>query len=163
MIFLGVDPGLSGALAFWHPATRMLDVFDMPTLELGKKRIDGYELARILDTKTGDMVAPKLCIIEQVAARPGAGVSGMFNFGRSFGLAEGVISAQFWPLEYAMPHVWKRVMACPKEKDGARARASQLMPEHHAQWALKKHDGRAEAALLALYAERLHRERGMAK
>lgn len=163
MIFLGVDPGLSGALAFWHPETRGLDVFDMPVLELGKKRIDGYELARLVDTKCGDIRAPRLCLLEQVGARPGAGVSGMFNFGRSFGLVEGVISAQFWPLEFAMPHVWKRVMSCPKEKDGARARASQLLPEHTSHWALKKWDGRAEAALLALYAERLHRERGMAK
>lgn len=155
MIFLGIDPGLNGALAFYQPETRTLDVLDMPTLSLGKRRIDGYELARILDDRT----APRLAMIEQVGARPGAGVSGMFNFGRSFGLAEGVVCAQFWPLEYAPPHVWKREMACPKEKDGARARASQLLPEHAHNWARCKDDGRAEATLLALYAERTHRSR----
>ncbi len=155
MIFLGIDPGLNGALAFWQPATRTLEIHDMPTLELGKRRVDGYELARLLD----DHAAPRLCLLEQVGARPGAGVSGMFNFGRSFGLVEGVVSAQFWPLEFVMPHVWKREMACPKEKDGARARASQLVPEQAHFWARKKDDGRAEAALLALYAERVHSNR----
>jgi hypothetical protein len=39
----------------------------------------------------------------------------------------------------------------PAEKDGARARASQLLPQHAGHWPLKKHDGRAEAALIALY------------
>lgn len=154
MIFLGIDPGIAGALAFYEDG--VLEVRDMPTLKLGgKSRVDAYALAQMLD----GMLAPKLCVMEQVAARPGAGVSGMFNFGRSFGVVEGVIAAQFWSLDFVMPHVWKRDMHCPKDKDGARARASQLFPKHVGQWPLKKHDGRAEAALLALYAEKrfLHR------
>jgi hypothetical protein len=42
----------------------------------------------------------------------------------------------------------------PKAKDGARARASQLLPAGVQLWPLVKHDGRAEAALLALYGVR---------
>lgn len=157
MIFLGIDPGVSGALAFYEDGA--LEVRDMPTLKLGgKSRVDAYALAQILDAKA---ILPSLCIMEQVAARPGAGVSGMFNFGRSFGVVEGVVSAQFWPLEFVMPHVWKREMQCPKDKDGARARASQLLPTHAHNWLLKKHDGRAEASLLALYAERRFRFRAV--
>jgi hypothetical protein len=43
----------------------------------------------------------------------------------------------------------------PAEKDGARARASQLIPAGASWWPLVKHDGRAEAALIALYGSRL--------
>ena len=52
---------------------------------------------------------------------------------------------------------WKRALGVQKSKDAARARASQLLPAAAAQWGLRKHDGRAEAALLALYgARQLH-------
>jgi hypothetical protein len=46
------------------------------------------------------------------------------------------------------------VVGAPAGKDGARARASQLIPSAAHHWPLKKHDGRAEAALLAFYASR---------
>lgn len=158
MIYIGVDPGLSGAIATWQPDIDALTVIDMPTLLLGSKRsIDAYQLAQVFDAWN----APTLAVMEQVAARPGAGVSGMFNFGRSSGIVEGLICAQFWPLDFVMPHVWKRIMECPKDKDGARARASRLLPKHAHNWPLKKHDGRAEAALLALYAERRFRSRAV--
>jgi len=85
----------------------------------------------------------------------------MFNFGRATGILEGLIIAQFWPLESVMRHHWKREMRCPKDKDGARARASQLLPKHAHNWPLKKHDGRAEAALIALYAERRFQHRAV--
>ena len=52
------------------------------------------------------------------------------------------------------PRRWKRALHVPKAKDAARARASQLLPEAAHQWRLRKHDGRAEAALLALYGAR---------
>lgn len=156
MIFLGIDPGLDGALAFWTETS--LEVIDMPTLAIGgKRRVDSYQLAQILDKRA----APRLALMEQVAARPGAGVSGMFNFGRSAGIVEGIVCAQFWPLEFVMPHVWKRDMRCPKDKDGARDRASQLLPTSTHIWPLKKHDGRAEAALIALYAERRFRSQAV--
>jgi hypothetical protein len=45
-------------------------------------------------------------------------------------------------------------MGVTKSKDGCRARASQLLPEAADQWPLRRHDGRAEAALIALYGAR---------
>jgi hypothetical protein len=43
-----------------------------------------------------------------------------------------------------------QALGVPKAKDGARAMASKLFPAVATQWHLKKHDGRAEAALIAL-------------
>jgi hypothetical protein len=42
-------------------------------------------------------------------------------------------------------------MGVSRSNDGCRARASQLLPGSADQWRLRRHDGRAEAALIALY------------
>ena len=52
------------------------------------------------------------------------------------------------------PQRWKRELGVPAGKDGARARASQLLPQAAGQWPLKKHDGRAEAALISVFGSR---------
>ena len=52
------------------------------------------------------------------------------------------------------PQVWKRRFNLTSDKDASRARASELLPAHAHLWPLKEHDGRAEAALLALYGAR---------
>ena len=46
-------------------------------------------------------------------------------------------------------------MAIPKAKDGARARASELLPSYSHLWQRVKDDGRAEAALIALWGARM--------
>ena len=47
---------------------------------------------------------------------------------------------------------WQKAHKVPKGKDGSRLRASELMPRYAELWRLKKHDGRSDAALIALYA-----------
>jgi hypothetical protein len=46
---------------------------------------------------------------------------------------------------------WKKAMQCPKDKDAARSRASQLLPQYAHCWQLKRQDGIAESSLLAFY------------
>jgi crossover junction endodeoxyribonuclease RuvC len=89
--------------------------------------------------------------LEAIGAMPGQGVSGVFAFGKCYGVILGVIAARSIPVSLVPPVRWKRALVVPKAKDGARARASQLLPEAAHQWRLKKHDGRAEAALIALF------------
>lgn len=169
MIFLGCDPGLSGAVAEWWPEQRVLQVHDMPTLRVkagsNKRTLDAYELARIVDGLAQSQARHhfRLAVIEQAGARPGEGTASAHTNGRNWGVAYGVLCAQFIPVEIVAPHVWKRGMCCPKAKDGARARAKQLLPQHAHLFARVKDDGRAEAALLALYAELVWRKREMAQ
>jgi crossover junction endodeoxyribonuclease RuvC len=85
---------------------------------------------------------------------PGQGVSGVFAFGKAYGIILGVIAGHSIPLTLVPPVRWKRQMGVTKSKDGCRARASQLLPAAAHQWPLRKHDGRAEAALIALYGAR---------
>jgi len=141
---LGIDVGMSGALAFYDRDE--LIIFDMPVSERNKtKRMDCHRIAAIIKEQK-----PDHAYIEQVNAF-GMGASSAYNFGWSCGSIEGILATLNIPFSYVTPMVWKKAMECPKDKDAARFRASQLMPLFSHNWPLKKHDGRAEASLIALY------------
>lgn len=141
---LGIDVGMSGALSLYDGEE--LQIWDMPVLERNKtKRMDCHRITQIIQE-----LYPTHAYIEQVNAF-GMGATGAYNFGFGCGAIEGVLSALGVPYTYVTPQVWKKAMDCPKDKDSARSRASQLLPKDAHMWDLKKHDGRAESALIALY------------
>jgi crossover junction endodeoxyribonuclease RuvC len=153
---LGVDPGLGGALAFCNTKMNHTAVFDMPTLVLSrggknKREIDMYNLANLIRNP----VPIDHAFVEQVGSMPGQGVSSVFAFGKSYGIVLGVLAALGIPMTLVSPRKWKAALGVPAAKDGARARASQLMPGSAVHWPLVKHSDRAEAALIALYGVRL--------
>lgn len=154
-VILGIDPGLSGALAFYNPETGFLSVVDMPTLKSGgakgKSEIDRTALARLIDAEAGNIAH---CYIEQVGTRPGEGAAGAFSFGKGYGLVLGILAANFVPVSFVTPAVWKKAMGCTGDKEQSRARASDILPRHADKWPLKKHDGRAEAALICIHGAR---------
>ena len=155
--FLGIDPGLSGAIALYVPADDILFVADVPIHELrrnGKLRREP-DVQAICNIVADCAIRPRITAwIEHVSAMPGEGAVGAFTFGKIVGLLTGVCAAKGLIVERVTPSVWKKALAVPSDKDGARARASQLLPQHSRNWPLKKHDGRAEAALIALYGSR---------
>ena len=142
---LGIDPGLSGALALYD-VDGSLEVIDMPTLQLKKRVVDEYALARIIDNWSGHI---REVWLEQVGTRPGEGAVGAFTFGRGYGLIRGICAANFLTIIDVTPATWKRALRVPAEKDGARAAASRIFPRHAGTWSRVKDDGRAEAALIA--------------
>jgi crossover junction endodeoxyribonuclease RuvC len=151
MIVLGIDPGLSGALACLGPDG--LTIHDMPTLKAGTKReIDEVELARLIDA-----VGPiGLAALEQVGVRPGEGAVGAFSFGRGYGLLRGILRAHFVPVVDVTPAKWLRAIGI---KTGAGKDASRALAKEHFQrdaglFARVKDDGRADAALIALWGRR---------
>lgn len=147
--YLGIDPGLSGAIAVYNPDTGDLDVWDMPVHEIkGKKQIDLYQLGVLIDSVKHKI---KMAVIEAVHSMPAQGVASSFNFGFAAGAAQGVVAANLIPMTLVPPAVWKRAMGLSADKDVSRQRASQLLPKHSNQWPLKKNDGKAESALLAYY------------
>jgi crossover junction endodeoxyribonuclease RuvC len=157
MTTIGIDPGLGGAIAVILPDGSMR-VHDMPTFMLernGKKKreIDCVKLAAII-RDVDDCSA--VVWLEQVGSMPGQGVSSVFAFGQAFGIVKGIVAALGQPLELVTPQVWKKALRVPKDKDGARARASQIMPGMASNWPLAKHDGRAEAALIAYYGDNMN-------
>jgi crossover junction endodeoxyribonuclease RuvC len=153
-LIAGIDPGLSGAIALFDPSTREFrDVIDMPTHEIKvnrkiKRRLDLIDLASFLDNISKELA---YAVIENVSALPRQGVTSGFNFGYATGAITGIFAANFIPLHRVHPSTWKREMKLTGGKDGSRARASEMFPRSAHFWPLKKHDGRAEAALLAYY------------
>lgn len=146
---MGIDPGLSGALSFYDGYE--LIVYDMPTHEIsvgGKKRnhLDVLGLRQIIIDQR-----PDHAFIERVHALPGNGTVSSFSYGYGIGIIDAVVMCCGVPFTHVTPQAWKKAMGCPADKDGARQRASQLMPQFAHNWPLKKHDGRAESALIALY------------
>ena len=76
-----------------------------------------------------------------------------FAFGRCKGVLEGVLAAAGVPVAFLTPTSWKRLHSIPPgrgQKDLARSKAIALWPAKAGLFALKKADGRAEAALIGL-------------
>ena len=153
MFYLGIDPGNSGALAILDEKGDIVDIFDMPTLEVvsgksKKQRVNPQGIVAELALFRDQGVRG---IIEQVNAMPGQGVTSMFSFGRALGVLEGVLAGLLIPYEHVTPTVWKKVMKLNTSKDASRELAMRTWPHKAELFKLKKHDGRAESALLALY------------
>lgn len=151
MIVLGIDPGLSGALAFYDTVSEALVVMDMPTVEVTR---NGKSKREVSPALVADMVAGKgieKAFMERVSAMPGQGVSSMFSFGRSSGVVEGVLAAYEIPTTLVTPQAWMKAMGVRAGKDGSRERAMQLFPQYSMTFSRKKDDGRSDAALIAKF------------
>lgn len=150
MITIGIDCGFSGAICWLDGSTAT--VFDMPTVPgaKGKTQLNYWALLEILQRPAG-VDEPITVWIEQVASRPGQGVSSVFRFGQQLGAIEMAAVACRHEIRYVTPAVWKRHFGLSADKGVARSVAMQRFPAISDMFALKKHDGRAEAALIALY------------
>jgi len=150
-IFIGIDPGVSGAIAILAPDG--VTFFDMPVLEVKKKQtLDYAGLAGILRPFSG---CGAFVAVELVGSMPGQGVSSTFAFGRSYGAVLATLATLEIPYELVTPPVWKRafrLVGC--EKDESRAAALRLFPQCASDLRLKKHHGRADALLMAEYLRR---------
>lgn len=148
---LGIDPGASGALVCLDTETYALEVYDMPVVEVkrGARMVKQVNAAMLVDAIR--QAAPDKAVIEAVHAMPGQGVSSMFAFGRALGVIEGALAGLGIPSTLIPPREWTTVMRIKGGKDGSRNRASELFPKHAALFARVKDDGRADAALIAVY------------
>lgn len=150
-LIVGVDPGLSGAVAFLAPTDPpRVQVFDMPVHEIkGRKKLNVPELARIVDLYAG---STSFAVIEDVHSMPKQGVASSFAFGLATGVIHGVLGAHFIPVQAVTPTRWKRAFNLSSDKDASRRLATQMFPRDSALFARKKDDGRAEAVLIAVWA-----------
>lgn len=158
MIYLGVDPGLTGGLALVNGAG-LLSVKRMAELVIDGRhpKLSGALLAAWL---TGQWSALQTleptgvaAFIERAQAFPQEGVSSAFNYGTTWGIVIGVVEAMGLPLAFVPPATWKKAMGLAGlPKDAARQMAVQTWPQR-ASWFDRKYDcGLADAALIAEWA-----------
>ena len=146
MIVWGIDPGVFGAICCFDYTEGAVDIFDMPIVEVrGKKEVSPVLVRNILRDLPGPV------FVERVGARPGQGVSSMFNFGKSYGMVLGVVAALDYSLHYVTPQRWQRDLHVESGKDGSRTRAMQLLPAYSQEFRRRRDDGRADAALIAYW------------
>ena len=150
MIVIGIDPGVTGSVAFLHTEHGYVDVVDIPTMAHGKgkakvkKQINPAGLAELFEN-----VNVKKVVLEKVSAMPEQGVASVFSLGDTFGCIRGVVGALGLPLELVTPREWKKHFKLTSDKEVCRAKAIELYPE--APLHLKKHHNRSEALLIARY------------
>ena len=148
---------MSGALAAL--ADGVFDGFiDMPTLErkAGGNEIDVAGLSRsIRELRARHEGAYFVAVLEAVGPRPGKdGAMQAFRFGESFGVIKGVIGTLGIPVVMTHPQSWKRRLSMlGTEKDYSRTLAVQTFPAASEHLQRKKDVGRADALLIAHWAE----------
>lgn len=152
-VVCGIDPGNHGALAFINVDTNSMIVADMPIFEWtttrSRKKVDAYTVTRMFKQYN-----PVHIYLEEVWSSPQQGVVSAFSFGMGRGILEGVAAATSLPMTQVKPAQWKKELRVAADKRAAVQRAAQLLPSASEAFYGPRGgvlDGRAEAALLALY------------
>ena len=156
MIAMGVDPGLTGAVA-WVDSKGSCVVVDLPTVELPgnglvKRRIDGLALARLIRTHC-PAAEGVLALCEQVGTMGGQNnaVQTQGSLMRSLGAIEAVLEVLRMPPQMVRPQAWKSHYGVGSDKAASLATARALYPCAADALKLAKHHNRAEAVLIAHY------------
>src|SRR3990167_2374989 len=97
MQIIGIDPGVSGAVAVLTEGGHFVQVFDMPTVLANKssnrQMVSPIELANLIRGQLVNAPADVVAITENVNAMPEQGVASVFAFGKSYGILLGVVAA----------------------------------------------------------------------
>ena len=148
-VYIGIDPGKSGALAYIEVNDAQITGKVMPFSESGYRFI----IRHLAEEYAGNIV----CAVEQVSAMPGQGVTSMFNFGKGFGWILGTLEAYSVPYELIRPQKWKKEFSVTSDKNTSIEVCKRLFPHVSllpTERCKKDNDGMAEALLLAEYARR---------
>lgn len=158
MIIIGIDPGLTGAVAMIGHRGEYANLQDLPTMARAgskayvKNQINAGELTAILAGWLGGFDKNEIHVfIETPIAFPGQHVATTAAAFLTSGLIEGVIMARNYTHTLVAPKDWKKAMQLSTDKEQARARAIRLFPEAAPLLARVKDHNRAESLLIAKY------------
>ncbi len=153
MKIIGIDPGLSGAIAFLEN-NKVLGIFDMPVMSEGKKNKKQLNSAQLVNIFRENMNNEEetIVVVEQVNAMPGQGVTSMFNFGQTFGAIKGVCAALNLPIFFVRPSKWKKYFELlNSSKDASRTKVIEMYPKLSNQLTKKKDVNKSDAILIAKF------------
>jgi hypothetical protein len=162
-LVIGIDPGLSGALAVLDgicvTATR-LPTYTITVNGKSRTKIDTKALrANIRDLADFGV---SLCVIEEVGGIARQSTSAAFNFGYTCGQIREICEAASLRVEMVHPITWRGKLGVyghsrrtgADKKAASREVATRLWPDSAHQWRKKTWDGPAEAALIGEYGRR---------
>jgi crossover junction endodeoxyribonuclease RuvC len=144
LCIVGIDPGLSGAIAFYFPeAPDRVLAEDIP---VAAGMVECATLAARIR-----QFAPAATIVERAASMPKQGVSSTFKFGTAYGAIIGIVAVLGIRTVLVTPQIWKKHFRLDRDKEKSRALALRTFAKTPEFFARKKDHWRSEAALLALY------------
>src|SRR5690348_6084670 len=121
MIYLGIDPGKSGAIV----------ALDRQGLLVDKIALDATE-RDVWDFLANWVAgAARFAVVEKVHSMPKQGVSSTFKFGQSYGFLRGILTASMVPFDEVTPQAWQKYFGCLSrgDKNVTKAKAQQLFPK----------------------------------
>lgn len=145
MIYIGIDPGKSGAMA-------VLFNSDSSSPEIHTFSHEAYRDA--MERFEGNLAK---CCLERVGAMPKQGVSSTFSFGENYGFIQGLLTAFEIPYQLIPPRTWKAEFGLNSDKEKSVSVCKRLFPNvslRRTERCRKDDDGMAEALLMAEYARR---------
>ena len=153
MRIIGIDPGLSGAIAILDN-NKIKELFDMPVMPDGKKnkrQLNSALLVKLIKDNIKNL-EDTVMVVEQVNAMPGQGVTSMFNFGQTFGAIKGICAALGLPIFFVRPAKWKKHFELiNSSKDSSRTKAIEMYPSIAEKLSKKKDVNKSDAILIARY------------
>ena len=147
MMYLGIDPGYTGAWGLIDHNGKYQSCGDMIHNEKHiLSRLVYTEISQAVDRQDLEV------IIEAVHSMPGQGVSSSFKFGMAYGAAIAIVERFNCTWHLVTPQRWKKTLQLDSDKSKSLDLARELWPT--APLTRKKDNGRAEALLLAEYLRR---------
>jgi len=157
MIIVGIDPGLTGAVARMGTSGLSVSIHDTPSFVINGRRRD-YDVPGMIAMLNRGYISDDGSVhvfIERQQSRPEAGVASTFKIGYGYGLWMGIVAAWGWKCTVVSPQVWQKEMyqgAVGEGKERSLLIASRLWPGIVIP--KSRHD-RADALLIAEYGRRV--------
>ena len=155
MKIIGIDPGLSGAIAILEN-NKVLKIFDIPVMAEGKKNKRQLNSALLVNLLKENIINNEdvAVVVEQVNAMPGQGVTSMFNFGQTFGAIKGICAALNLPIFFVRPSKWKKHFdLINSSKDSSRTKAIEMYPKLSNLLAKKKDVNKSDILIARFFSE----------
>ena len=153
MRVIGIDPGLSGAIAVLKDK-KIQEIFDVPVMPEGKKnkrQLNSAQLVKLLNDNISKNEEVSV-VVEQVNAMPGQGVTSMFNFGQTFGAIKGISATLKIPIFFVRPSKWKKHFELiNSSKDASRTKVIEMYPSFAEKLSKKKDVNKSDAILIARF------------
>ena len=165
--FIGVDPGLSGAVCIYWPKSEECQFIDMEKCAVKKQSTSAAEAKGnevcpyLLSNAIIEQVRDSKCLsahIERVVGMPRQGSGSVFSLGDSFGVARAcvIMAANPENLMFSYPATWKKELGLSSSKTTSTTLSLAIHPHLQLSLKRKKDHDRAEAFLLAYMAYKNH-------
>ena len=146
MIFLGIDPGKKGGMAFIGGS----GVHTVPFV----MKFTAYQSSPVAGTLYDFAEHITAAALEKVHSMPTQGVKSVFSFGENFGWWQGILDAVDIDYELVTPQRWQTDLDCRTggDKNVTKRLAQELFPD------VKVTHAVAEALLIAEWCRRKHEQ-----